>query len=70
MSRCGSLKIVDDNNYRQSQIAYILENDNILVCKLFSNNRHPSLPKNQTFTKLWQTQNKRLLTKNSLQEHQ
>lgn len=44
MSRRGSLKIVDDNNYRQSQIAYILENDNILVCKLFSKHSHPSLP--------------------------
>lgn len=44
MSRCGSLTIVDNHNYQQSQIAYILENDNISMCKPFSKHTHPSLP--------------------------
>lgn len=44
MSMCGSLKIVNNNNYRQSQIAYILENDNVSVYKPFSKHIHPSLP--------------------------
>lgn len=70
MSRRSSIKIVDNNNYRQSQIAYILENDNVSVCKPFSKHSHPSLSQqNQKFTKLWQIQNMRLLTHNSFQEH-